>query len=142
MTSDGRRVLVHAGFVLALLGALASSLVIWFFSALTFFGEPLTGGDYRHMVLGFGLGAALLALALLPARALGTARWVGVTAVVLAVLCTLAALFALVEGQSVPPGPGAEPWWWPLQLFTWLPTTWPLALLVLATPWLGRSARG
>jgi hypothetical protein len=128
---DGRRLVINALLVAAELGAAASAAVIWFYAGLSFFGEPVVRGQYLHMAVGFGLAALLLALGLLAMRHLEPALGVSVLGVVLAVACGTGALVALLESARAPGGDPGEVWWWPFELFLWLPTTWPM-LLVLA----------
>ncbi len=136
MTTDGSRFLIHAGLLIAMLGVVATSLFIWFFAGLTFFGEPLTRTSYVQMAIGFGVGATLLVLVLVPAGSLGAAAWLRFTAVSLAALCFLAAVLAAVTAGTTPAGDSGEGWWWPVEIYTWSPATWVVVLLVGATPWL------
>lgn len=142
MTVDGRRLLVHAGLVLALLGTVGSAAVVCFFASLAFFGEPLGRIDYLHQALALGIATLLLVAALVPMQALAAATWVRVLAVVLATLTGLGVVLSMVNMGSAPRGGGGEPWWWAVQLFVVLPSTWPVFALLMAGPFLrGRSSR-
>jgi hypothetical protein len=42
----------------------------------------------------------------------------------------------LLNVPGAPDGGSGEPWWWAPQFFFALPSTWPIVVLVLATPWI------
>lgn len=140
-TTSGTRWLTDAGVLLAQLGVVASAGVIWFFAGLTFFGEPLHPEDYLHMTAAFSLAAAGNLLSLVSAAVLRCSAWVHGTGLALALGCGAAALSAYADSRGAPAGEGGEAWWWPFQLFLWLPSSWPMILLLLLTPfWVrGRS---
>jgi hypothetical protein len=128
---DGRRLVVNTLLVVAELAAAVSALVICFFAMLTFFGEPVVRSQYLQAAVGFGLSAVLLGLGLVAMRSFEPALGVTVLGVVLLVACCTGVLVALLEAGMAPTGDGGEVWWWPFEFFVWLPTTWPM-LLVLA----------
>jgi hypothetical protein len=140
-TRSGTRWLTDAGVLLAQLGVVASAGVIWFFAGLTFFGEPLHPADYLHMTAAFSLAAAGNLLSLISAVVLRCRPWVLGTGLALALACGAGAVAAYVASRGAPPGEGGEVWWWPFQLFVWLPSSWPMILMLLLTPfWVrGRS---
>ena len=140
-TRSGTRWLTDAGVLLAQLGVVASAGVIWFFAGLTFFGEPLHPADYLHMTSAFSLAATGNLLSLVSAVVLRCRPWVLGTGLALAVACAAGALAAYVASRGAPAGEGGEAWWWPFELFVWLPSSWPMMLMLLLTPfWVrGRS---
>jgi hypothetical protein len=52
------------------------------------------------------------------------------------VLLSLAVVVPLLNVPGAPDGGSGEPWWWAPQFFFALPSTWPIVVLVLATPWI------
>jgi hypothetical protein len=54
-----------------------------------------------------------------------------VLGVALTVACAAGALLALVAARDAPAGDPGEVWWWPFELFVWLPTTWPMMLVIV-----------
>ena len=134
---------VTAGLVLSVVAVVASAAVVWFFAGLAFFGEPLRRVDYLHMTLAFGLAAVLLLLDVASLRLLGAVTWVVGLAIALAVGCALLAAATGAQIPGAPRGESGEPWWWAVEFFLVLPTTWPAIALAAAAPWLrGRSRPG
>jgi len=140
-TRSGTRWVTDAGVLLAQLGVVASAGVIWFFAGLTFFGEPLHPGDYLHMTAAFSLAAAGNLLSLVSAVVLRCRPWVLGTGLALALACIAGAVATYAASRGAAPGEGGEVWWWPFELFVWLPSSWPMMLMLLLTPfWVrGRS---
>jgi hypothetical protein len=137
-----RHVLLDVGLVLAQLSAFASGLVIWVFSGLTFFGEPLGRADYLNMAIGFGVTAALLAVSTLLAFVVHARVWVPLAGIALATVSAGSAVVSLLEALERPAeASDGESWWWPLQLFVFLPTSWPLIVVCLGTVIVGSAAR-
>ena len=131
--TDGRRFLVHAAFVVALLGVVVSAAANWFVAGMVFFNDQVTDDDHRSMALGFAVAAGLLVLALLPAAALRLHPVVWILAVLLAAGCAVVAQSLAGEIAAAPPAEYPEPWS-ALQVMAWLPTSWPLFGLLLVTP--------
>lgn len=120
------------GFVIAEVAAVASALIIWFFAGLSFFGEPVVRGQYFYMATGFALAGTLLVLGLVAMQRFEPAVGVTVLGVVLAVACGVGALVSLLEASRAPRGDAGEVWWWPFEFFFWLPTTWPMLVVIAA----------
>jgi hypothetical protein len=134
-----RHVLIDVGLVITQVSAFLSGLVIWFFAGFDFENGP-GRPDYLHMALGFGLTAALLALSVALALVVRARIWVPAIGAVLVAGSAVFAVLALIEARQLPPAPfEAEPWWWPLQLFFCLPTSWPLIVACLGTVMVGSA---
>ena len=127
---------VTGALVVALVGVCVSGLIVNFFAGLTFFGEPLHQVDLWHEVRASSLTAALLLLSAPALRRLRPDSLFPLTACVLGGLWLLDVGVSLLNLPAAPGGGSAEPWWWSPQLFFSLPTTWPIVVLVLATPWI------
>lgn len=141
MTVDGRRYLTSFVLTFALLGVPVSAVINWLLAGLALFGEMATADDYRTMTLGFALASGLLLLGLLPVWALRSPTWVWALTVLLAGSCGVVALGISEMIAEQVPAEYPEPWA-AVQVMGWVPTTWPLLVLIVLTPWLrGRSSR-
>ena len=130
-----QRVAVTGFLVVALVGICVSGLIVNFFAGMTFFGEPLKRGDLWHEVMASGLTAGLLLLSRPALKRLRPDSFLPLAAGVLAVMWSIDVLVSLLNLPGAPRGQGGEPWWWAPQFFFALPSTWPIVVLVLATPW-------
>jgi hypothetical protein len=143
MHIDGRRFVVHALLVLALLGVLASTAWVTFWAGFTLDVEGPGPVAVRQEALSFGIGSCLLVLTAGAHRLLGTNRWLVAVDLVLAGLLGLVAVWCVAT-----PGHGTDyvdgnPWTWVIWMWAVTPTTWP-AFAVLATALVvrGRSRLG
>jgi hypothetical protein len=143
MPTDGRRFVLHALVVLAILGVVLSTVWVVFWASFTLDSTGPSRTMVRQEALATTIGCALLIAALIPMRVAGLMRWVVVMDVVLAGLLGLLAA-VLVNTNS--PGTDVDdgnPWTWVFWMFLVTPTTWPVLALLVTTPWLrGRSRPG
>ena len=130
-----QRAAVTGFLVVALVAICVSGLIVNFFAGMTFFGEPLHKIDLWHEATASGLTAGLLLLSVPALRRLRRDSFLPLTASVLAGLWSLDVVVSLLNLPGAPGGESGEPWWWAPQFFFALPSTWPIVVLVLATPW-------
>ncbi len=141
MPTDGRRVVLHALALVALVGVVLSTAWVVFWAGFTLDSEGPSPAMVRQEALAATIGCALLVVAAVPLRAARLSTWL---VVVDAVLAGLLGLLALVlagtdaHGQDVDSG---NPWTWVVWMFLVVPTTWPVPGLVLATPLLRGPSR-
>ena len=136
----GDRLQANAVLTVAQLSLVATALVNWVGSSLTFFGEALDHWDYVGMAIGFGAASVLLLLLLIPARALRCSGWVTAMALALSAGCAAASLVALRKASGAEQGTLlGEPLPWAVELVAWSPAHWGTLLLVAATPLLRRK---
>ena len=125
--------------VLTQVAVVATALINWLGSNLTFFGESLDRWDYLAMAIGFGTASVLLLLCLLPARALPCSGWVTSLALVLSSGCLVAAaIYAQKAGQAEPETLYRGPVGWAVEVVAWSPAHWGVVVLIAATPLLRR----
>src|SRR4051794_12256733 len=140
MPTNGRRFLLHALALLALLGTVASTLWVVFWASFTLGPGGVSPATLRLEVTAAIVGCLLLLAAVVPVRVARLSPWIVVVDVVLAGLLGLfAALLAGSEAHGT--GGGDHSFTWLLGMFLITPTTWPVFALLLATPFLrGRSS--
>jgi hypothetical protein len=135
----GSRVVTDIGLVIAQLGVVCSSIVVWLGANLTFFGEQPSRSDYRDMALGFAIAAGLVGLSLLTAAVLRLSGWVVAVGVLVALGCIVAALasWGSMPAEAVDYGyDNGGDVSWPLMVMAFVPTSWPMFCFLLATPFL------
>ena len=142
MPTDGRRFVLHALALLAVLGVVLSTGWVVFWAGFTLDSEGPSQTMVRQEAFAAAIGCALLTAAVLPLRLARMKPWLIVVDVALAGLLGLLAVVlarTTTHGQDVDAG---NPWTWVLWMFLVAPTTWPALALLLATPFLrGRSRR-
>ena len=142
MPTDGRRFVLHALAVLAILGVLLSTAWVVFWASFTLDSSGPSPTMVRQEALAATIGAALLGAAVIPLRRARMRWWLVALDVVLAGLLGLLAVVLVntpAHGTDVDDG---NPWTWVVWMFLVSPTTWPVLALLLATPLLrGRSRR-
>lgn len=146
MPVDGRRLVLHLLFLVAVAGVLASTLWAFFWAGFTLDPGPLPRRLRMDEALAVGLGAGLLVASALPMRLLGTPRWIVVLVAVLVALLGLVGVLELLAAPGAPRGHRADDAWTvTVQQFGYAPTTWPMVLFVVATPvvtgWSRRARR-
>jgi hypothetical protein len=143
MSVDGRRFVLHALALLAILGVVLSTVWAVFWASFTLDSAGPSPTMVRQEALAAAIGCLLLVVALIPLRLARLMRWLVTADVVLASLLGLLALAFVnthAHGTDVDDG---NPWTWVFWMFLVTPTTWPLLALLLATPLLrGRSRPG
>ena len=142
MPTNGRRFVLHALVLLAILGVVLSTGWVVFWAGFTLDSEGPGQTMVRQEAFAAAIGCTLLVANVTVLRALWIARWLVVAD---AALAGLLALVAVLLGTTDAHGPDlgdANPWTWVGWMFLVAPTTWPVLGLLLATPWVrGRSRR-
>jgi hypothetical protein len=142
MPTNGRRFVLHALVLLAILGVVLSTGWVVFWPGFTLDSEGPSQTMVRQEALAAAIGCALLVANVTVLRALRIARWLVVAD---AALAGLLALVAVLLGTTDARGPDlgdGNPWTWVGWMFLVAPTTWPVLGLLLAMPWVrGRSRR-
>src|SRR3954452_10922549 len=142
MPVDGRRFVLHALAVLALLGVVVSTGWVISWAGFTFDPEGPSPTMVRQEAMAATIGCALLAAAFVPLRLARMKAWLlAIDAALAALLGLLAVVLINTRAHGHDPSEG-NPWTWVVWMFLIAPTTWPLLGLLLATPLLrGRSRR-
>ncbi len=142
MSADGRRFVLHALALLAILGVVLSTVWVVFWASFTLDSAGPSPTMVRQEALAAAIGCLLLVAAVIPLRLARMGPWLLAVDVVLAGLLGLLAVVLVnthAHGTDVDDG---NPWTWVCWMFLVAPTTWPVLALLLATPLLrGRSRR-
>jgi hypothetical protein len=142
MPINGRRFVLHALAILAIVGVVLSTAWVVFWAGFTFDPAGPSPKMMRQEALASAIGCALLLATVIPLRLARLRPWVVVVDAVLAGLLGLLAVVLVntnAHGTDVDDG---NPWTWVVWMFLIAPTTWPVLALLLATPLLrGRSRR-
>ncbi len=142
MPTDGRRFVLHALALLAVLGVVLSTAWVVFLAAFDLDSDGPSATVVRQEALAAAIGCALLLAAVVPLRLARMRPWLLVVDVALAALLGLLAVLLLNTPARGTDVDGGNPWLWVVGMFLVTPTTWPLLVLLLATPFLrGRSRR-
>ncbi len=141
MPTDGRRFVLHALALLAILGVVLSTAWVVFWASFTLDSAGPSPTMVRQEALAAAIGCALLLATVVPLRAgrIAVAPRGGRRSRRSARPSRVVQFDTHAHGHDVDDG---NPWIWVVWMFLVTPTTWPVLALLLATPFLrGRSRR-
>jgi amino acid transporter len=145
MPTDGRRFVLYAFMLGAVVGVFLTAVWVGFWIGLTFDHEGMSPDEVHREIVSSIIGCGLLLAAAVVFALLGVELWLIVIDVVVAlflVLCTALLTIGPARGHDTLEG---NPWHEVAGMWAHTPTTWPMLLLLAGgaavTSWSGLARR-